>query len=258
MISFARRQFPGFEVASLDCAGWAFVPHFHDEFVLSVNVRGAERIRLDRKGYEAAEWDITLYNPAEVQSLSALGPEWRFLSLYVDPVVLVEAFDLSPDTVFERPVLSHDGAAERMAEAVRFALAFDATPGEATERLLQTLDELLVCAGSRCFVVGSGIPASVRHVAERLRDEARSPTLKELADEAGLTPVQLVRAFTRAYGLPPFAWSSNMRVNEARRRLETGEAIASIAVDLGFSDQAHLTRRFRATYGVPPGRWRTG
>ncbi len=258
MTRFARRQFDGLEVASLDCAGRAFAPHFHDEFVLGVNIRGAERIRLDGKGFEAAERDITLYNPAQIQSSSALGREWRFLSLYVDPALLRDAFDLSPDTVFERSVLTHEGAASRMVAALRFALDPDATIEEGTERLIQTLDELLSHAGSRCARGGRGVPASVRRVAERLCDEVPPPTLQALADEAGLSRVQLVRAFTRAYGLPPFAWTSNHKVNEARLRLGKGDAPARIAADLGFADQAHLTRRFRATYGVPPGRWRAG
>ena len=232
-MSFARRQFPGLEVASLDCAGWTFTPHFHDEFVLGVNVQGAERIRLDGESLEAGERDITLYNPAQVQSSSALGPEWQFLSLYVDPTVLRDAFDLSPEIVFERSVLTHDGAASRMAGAIRFSLDPDATIEEASERLIQTLNELLSLAGSRRSMVGRGVPALVRRVAERLRDEVPAPTLQALADEAGLSRVQLVRAFTRAYGLPPFAWIANWRVNEARVRLRKGETTARIAADRG-------------------------
>src|SRR5690349_10549179 len=100
MDAFARRQFSGMEVARLDCTGIAFAPHFHDEFVLGVNVRGGEHIKLDRKAMEASEGEITLYNPGQVQSSSAAQDEWRFFSLYVAPTLLSEAFDLSPETVF--------------------------------------------------------------------------------------------------------------------------------------------------------------
>ncbi|KQT65854.1 hypothetical protein ASG54_03385 [Aureimonas sp. Leaf460] len=256
MRPFARRKFHGIEVASLDCAGSAFAPHFHDEFVLSVNVCGSERIRLDRKALEAGEREITLYNPAQVQSSHAVSREWRFLSLYVDPSVLNESFDLPLETVFEHPVLKHEGAAARMADAILYGLDPDVLANEAIERLIQTLDELLTLAGSQRAPNQRRIPDALFRVAERLSDGGAPPSLQELSEDTGLTPVQLVRAFTRAYGLPPFTWASNQRVNEARVRMLRGEAIAQIAADLGFADQAHLTRRFRATYGVPPGRWR--
>lgn len=136
-------------MARLDCAGRAFAAHFHDEYVLSVNVRGAERILLDGKNLEARERDITLYNPSQVQSSHALGQEWQFLSLYVDPALMVDVFDISQDTVFERPVLTHDEAASRMASAIQFAIKPLATNEEASERLIQTLDELLGLVGSR-------------------------------------------------------------------------------------------------------------
>lgn len=255
---FARRHFPGIEVARLDCGGHSFAPHFHDEFVLSINLHGHERIRLDRKAFEAGEREITLYNPAQVQSSHAISDEWQILSLYVDPTFLADSFDLSPETVFDRPVLTHNGAAFRMETAIAQALNTDISEAEALERLVQTLDDLLVLAGPRQPSVSRHVPLALRRVADRLTDLTATPTLTELSAEVGLTPVQLVRAFARTYGLPPFAWASNWRLNVARIRIERGENIAHVAVDLGFADQAHLTRRFRAQYGVPPGRWRKG
>lgn len=255
---FARRCFTGIEVARLDCGGHSFASHFHDEFVLGINLRGHERIRLDRKALEAGEREITLYNPAQVQSSQSISGEWQFLSLYVDPAFLSDAFDLSPETVFDRPILTHNGAAFRMESAIAHALDTNVSETEALERLVQTLDDLLVLAGSRRPGVSQHVPPALRRVADRLTDLTPMPTLAEMSAEVDLTPVQLVRAFTRTYGLPPFAWASNRRLNVARVRVERGENIAYVAVDLGFADQAHLTRRFRAQYGVPPGRWRKG
>jgi hypothetical protein len=34
---FARRHLSGIEVARINCGGHSFAPHFHDEFVLSIN-----------------------------------------------------------------------------------------------------------------------------------------------------------------------------------------------------------------------------
>jgi AraC-like DNA-binding protein len=44
------------------------------------------------------------------------------------------------------------------------------------------------------------------------------------------------------------------RLHEAAERADGGEVVdwAELAADLGYADQAHLTRDFTATIGVPP------
>jgi AraC family chemosensory pili system transcriptional regulator ChpD len=91
-----------------------------------------------------------------------------------------------------------------------------------------------------------------------LDEMAAPPRLEELAAAEGLTSVQLVRAFARAHGLPPFAWLNGERLKAARRALARGERLSHLAADLGFADQAHLTRRFKAMYGVSPAAWARG
>jgi AraC-like DNA-binding protein len=47
------------------------------------------------------------------------------------------------------------------------------------------------------------------------------------------------------------------RLHEAAERADRGEQVdwAALASDLGYADQAHLTRDFTATLGVPPTRY---
>jgi AraC family chemosensory pili system transcriptional regulator ChpD len=258
MDRFARRSFEGIEIARLDCSGHSFAPHFHDEFVVSLNLKGDERIKLDGKALEADEGAVTLYNPSQVQSSHCLASRWQIASMYVDPGFIVKAFVLSANTVFDRSVLLHRGAARRMAAAIDKALDAEVCNSEALEGLVQTLDEFLELAGSQSARMSHHVPDALRRVADRLSEAAPAPSLAELSVEADLTAVQLVRAFKRVFGLPPFAWALARRLNETRKRLERGEAIAHVAADLGFADQAHLTRRFRAAYGAPPGMWRRG
>lgn len=81
--------------------------------------------------------------------------------------------------------------------------------------------------------------------------------LAELASLTGLSRYQLIRAFRVVTGMTPHAWQLNRRVNLARQRLpKEDDSLAAVAQDLGFADQAHFQRVFKAHAGVTPGRFR--
>ncbi len=77
--------------------------------------------------------------------------------------------------------------------------------------------------------------------------------LADAAARLGASPAHLIRAFTREYGLPPHRYLTGRRLDRARRLLLEGRRPAQVAVDVGFHDQAHLTRHFRHLLGTTPG-----
>ncbi len=81
-------------------------------------------------------------------------------------------------------------------------------------------------------------------------------TLTRPAATVGLEPFVLLRGFSRAYGLPPHSWLLQERVRRAQALLRAGLAPADVAAEVGFTDQSHLTRRFKRILGITPGRYR--
>ncbi|MBH3429821.1 AraC family transcriptional regulator [Pseudomonas alkylphenolica] len=81
--------------------------------------------------------------------------------------------------------------------------------------------------------------------------------LAELATLAGMGRYQLIRAFRAATGLTPHAYQLNQRVNLARRWLRGATPVAEIAYRLGFADQSHFQRVFKAHTGITPGSYRS-
>jgi AraC-like DNA-binding protein len=56
--------------------------------------------------------------------------------------------------------------------------------------------------------------------------------------------------------LPPHQWLTQLRLERALPRVIKGQPLSEIALSLGFYDQAHFSRLFRRTYGLPPARLR--
>jgi AraC-like DNA-binding protein len=61
------------------------------------------------------------------------------------------------------------------------------------------------------------------------------------------------RHFARVTGLSPHHVEQISRARAAVNRLQTGEAIAEVAYDLGYADQSHLTRDVKRLTGYTPG-----
>lgn len=93
--------------------------------------------------------------------------------------------------------------------------------------------------------------AAVARVAETDRSIRR---LAELSAAVGTSGRTLQRIFAQYAGVSPTWVLRRYRLIDAAESVRGGEPVswALLAVDLGYSDQAHLIRDFRATIGVTP------
>jgi AraC-like DNA-binding protein len=92
-------------------------------------------------------------------------------------------------------------------------------------------------------------------------DLARDPSLSlgHWATAHRLAAATLSRGFHRVFGLSPASFRAEIRAREAWRRIMAGASrLADLAQELGFSDQAHMSRAVRAITGRPPGQWNRG
>jgi AraC-like DNA-binding protein len=79
----------------------------------------------------------------------------------------------------------------------------------------------------------------------------------QLSERFGLPPLALQRLFRAKVGVSPKWVIQRYRLHEALERIHLdGEPVlAALAAELGFTDQAHFTRTFKAFVGTSPGRY---
>ena len=77
-------------------------------------------------------------------------------------------------------------------------------------------------------------------------------TLKDLASMAELSVFRLVTVFRREMGISPYRYLSAVRVRKAQELMRGGVPPAIAAIEVGFFDQSHLCRHFRAICGMTP------
>jgi AraC-like DNA-binding protein len=138
-----------------------------------------------------------------------------------------ELFDVDDRPVAQRIIDASD--VRMMAEALEsYLLALDPEPDPAVDQVRELV---------------------------RLAEEDRSITRAEqLAGHGSMSLRSLQRLFGEYVGIGPKWVIARWRILDAAAAAHSGESVdwAALAVNLGFSDQAHLTRAFTAVVGTPP------
>lgn len=81
--------------------------------------------------------------------------------------------------------------------------------------------------------------------------------LERLASEVEFSPYHFLRAFKHSFGITPHQLVIERRLARAREALRHSDLpIADIALNVGFSSQAHLSDMFKKRLGVTPGNYR--
>lgn len=84
----------------------------------------------------------------------------------------------------------------------------------------------------------------------------RSIRLEELATLTNLSPSHFSHAFKASTGIPPHRWQTRARLEHAKQLIAADRPLTDVAVETGFSDQAHFTRVFRKIVGTTPANWK--
>jgi AraC-like DNA-binding protein len=89
---------------------------------------------------------------------------------------------------------------------------------------------------------------------DRMIDDRSLVRVDQVADLAVTSTRSLQRLFAAYVGLSPKAVLARYRLQDAAALIDAGavDDLAALAADLGWFDQAHFSRDFRAVVGVPP------
>jgi AraC-like DNA-binding protein len=114
--------------------------------------------------------------------------------------------------------------------------------------------EALLCS------VGPGPDPAAEQAATlvaRITDDPALRRVDQLSAASGMSARSLQRLFADYVGVGPRWVMRRARLHEAAERADRGQPVdwAALAADLGYAGQAHLTRDFTATVGVPPARY---
>ncbi|GAA3615333.1 AraC family transcriptional regulator [Nonomuraea rosea] len=241
--------------------------HSHETYSFGVTEHGAQTFTCRGAGHTSAAGMVMAFNPDEVHDGHAaheLGFTYRIVHIGEELIsdVLADVTRRPAGLpLFAAPVVDSPVLAARL-RRLHTALSNGAGPLERDELLHAAVAALARLAARTPALPGAlpGAPAAARLAAKarELIDDCYTDPISadDLAAWTGSGRYALYRAFLATYGLAPSEYQRLLRLRAARRLLARGHPAALVAGDVGFTDQAHLTRWFTRSYGVTPTQYR--
>ncbi|WP_306393776.1 AraC family transcriptional regulator [Telluria beijingensis] len=255
----------GVTLVQADFSDHAFERHAHDCFVVGATGHGVQRFRCKGRQYDSLAGDLVLFNPEDDHDgRPGTADGFGYTSWYVPTELMTDS--VAPDggparsRYFARPHVSDPRLAARFkllsaglapvrGERLRTESSMRAFLGT----LLQRHAERPLAAASDPADAGAAALARAR---EYLRTcYADDLTVSDLAAASGLSRAHLTRAFSARYHISPHVYLNAVRIMEAQARIRRGMPLAMVALECGFADQSHLSRRFKGSVGVTPSAW---
>lgn len=238
-----------------------FAPHRHDTYALGLTLKGVQTFRYRGIVRYSQPGNIIVLHPDEVHDGGAGTAEGlRYRMMYLPPEMLIDALgERSRGLPFvSSPVIADSAFAANLSEAMQDLdgaideLQIDGVLTGIADALLRHADSPSTASGRRYD------HAAIRRVCDYLQAHSDQQIGSgELENVSGLDRFALARQFRLSLGTSPHRYLVMRRLEKARGLIGSGRSLVDIALETGFSDQAHFTRHFKRTHGMTPGRWAT-
>ncbi|MEO8179088.1 MAG: AraC family transcriptional regulator [Deltaproteobacteria bacterium] len=188
-----------------------------------------------------------------------------YAALWFDPALWASLFGAEACSPAALPL--HVNGHEPVVAALLGDLSVSTARGDDPGTLY--VEHLVALAWARLARLGPAAPlrrraaplakGSLARVEEYIGENlAADLSVSDLARVVELEPDTFARKFKLATGLAPHAFVLEQRIQRSERLLaETRLGIASIALEVGFSSQSHMTQMFRRARGVTPHAYRS-
>jgi AraC-like DNA-binding protein len=105
------------------------------------------------------------------------------------------------------------------------------------------------------LLAGLGHPQLAQALVAMHGEPKAAWSLERLAECAGMSRSVFAREFHRVLGQPPGDYLMAWRLLLAQQALQRGENLKRIAADIGYANEAALSRAFKSRHGVSPRAW---
>lgn len=240
-------------------SGEAYAPHRHDTYSIGYTIRGVQSFDYRGGRSDSLPGQVIVLHPDELHDGGAGTEEgFHYRMLYIAPAMLREALGARATALpFVKEAVLDDPRLLRAIHAGCSDLDAPLEPVARDDMIALLADGLLAHDRSaqrrRRALID---PRAMRRARDYLDANLdRTVTSAELEAETGQDRYALSRQFRKAHGTSPYRYLMLRRLDRVRSEIAAGASLADAAIGAGFSDQPHMSRCFKANFGLSPGQW---
>ncbi|MCJ8335737.1 MAG: AraC family transcriptional regulator [Epibacterium sp.] len=240
-------------------SGEAYAPHRHDTYSIGYTLKGVQSFDYRGERSHSLAGQVIVLHPDEIHTGEAGTEEgFHYRMLYVEPSVVREALGRKASALpFLRDAVLTDPRLMQSIHAAFVDMETSLEPVAMDELAVLLADGLLANDKSALRTTSTLINLKATSRAREYLDGNLDQVVHsdQLEKVTGLDRYSLARQFRKAFGTSPYRYLTMRRLDQVRGNIAAGATLADAAMNAGFSDQSHMTRRFKASYGISPGQW---
>ncbi len=207
-----------------------------------------------RKRFTLGPQSVAMVQPGDVHRVGKLERPATLAVLLVAPEFLTAT--LGQEGVGLPTLTVGQVDSERAARQFR-SLAYRMMNGEPVAQLESELFDFLDCQVVPQFTGTKSPSTRCETAVQLLRDVLcdsfrQNVSLDECARLTGMSKFHLHRCFTKHFGVPPYTYLTDYRLQQARELLHRGYRPVELAEATGFANHSHLSRAFQRGIGMSP------
>lgn len=238
-----------------------FPNHFHEHYVIGLMESGKRHVLWKHDEFDVKGGDLILFNPRENHECSPIDGipmYFRGLNIPCDTMenLMLEITNEKSLPIFQKTVIMDEEIGGYFYELHQMLM--EGSKEFAKEESLLFLMNSLIerysqCVNMEAFKLKEENALACAYMEEHY-EEAIS--LADLCSLVNLSKSTLLRSFTKEFGVTPYRYLENLRINKAKQLLEKGISPLMAAMQTGFCDQSHFNRYFTRFIGIAPGVYR--
>jgi len=236
--------------------GPAYAPHRHDTYAIGITLQGKQSFNYRGALRYNEVGSCLILHPDELhdgQAGTDIGMRYRVG--YIDPAQIQTVLG-GKALPFIDGAISTDPRLYRAVFGLLGELEHDISGLEYQDAIYDLATAMQANSGKRnnsqkTFDYQAAETAR-QYIADNLK---QSISLDELEAITGRDRWKLSRDFRLLFGTSPYRYLIMRRLEQAREMMVKGNDLSSVAASCDFSDQSHMNRHFKKTYGISPKRW---
>lgn len=240
----------------------SFTPHFHDVFAVGVVEAGALTNSYKHNLPDIfGAGDLFVINPGDVHTGKPVGDQGVTYRMMYLPTRIVSQWlqgrNVSDGTLhaFPRKGTNRNELPQQLIRLHQLLAGPEYSQLEQESILTEVLTQLFSSpmAVEEPKPGDSGKNREVNIVIDYLISNfSENISLIQLSAMTNVSPYHLLRIFQKQVGISPHTFQTLQRIEHAKRCILQNEFLTQISVQVGFYDQSHFIKTFKAIVGVTP------